>query len=200
MIYTQMIETMDEGVGEILKALSEERLTENTIVIFCSDNGAAGARGDNGVLRDSKGSVYEGGHRVPGIMRYPGKITPGTVCNSTVVGMDFLPTLLAFAGGKPSGNNIDGVSIKNLLLSGTELPERDIFWSYGNKNAVRSGKWKLVKIDKNDSTSIELFNLESDLSEKNDVSELQPERTENLLWKLETWEKEVREGVIAITK
>ena len=199
-IYTEMIETMDEGVGDILKTLTAEGLDENTIVIFCSDNGAVGARGDNGVLRDSKGSVYEGGHRVPGMIRYPGKIKAGAVSNSPVLRMDFLPTLLDFSGGKPSGKNIDGVNIKNLLLNGTELPERDLFWSFGNKNALRSGKWKLVTIQKDDTTSIELFDLEADLSEKNNVSELEPELTEKLLQKLETWGKEVREGVQTIAQ
>lgn len=199
-IYTQMIEIMDESVGDIVKTLAEEGLEDNTIVIFCSDNGAAGARGDNGILRDSKGSVYEGGHRVPGMIRYPGKIKPGTVCNTPVIGMDFLPTLLDFAGGKPSGKNIDGISIKSLLVNGTELPERDLFWSFGNKNAVRSGNWKLVKIGQNGASEVELFNLETDLSEKNNVSGQEPERTKNMLQKLEAWGKEVREGVQTIAR
>lgn len=199
-IYTQMIEIMDEGVGDILKTLTAEGLDENTIVIFCSDNGAAGARGDNGVLRDSKGSVYEGGHRVPGMIRFPGKIKAGTVSNSTVLGMDFLPTLLDLAGGKPSGKNIDGVNIKNLLLNGTELPERDLFWSFGNKNAIRSGKWKLVTIEKGDKTSVELFDLEADLSEKNNLSAANPEITKDLLQKLANWNKEVRIGVNVVSK
>jgi len=198
-IYTEMIETMDEGVGDIMKTLTLEGLDENTIVIFCSDNGAAGNRGDNGVLRDSKGSVYEGGHRVPGIVWYPGKIRAGTVCNTPVIGMDFFPTLLDFAGGKPSAENTDGVSLKNMMLNGTELPERDLFWSFGNKNAIRSGEWKLVIIKNDENTSVELFNLEADLSEKNDLSAAEPEITKDLLQKLENWGNEVRVGVTSIS-
>ncbi len=200
-IYTEMIEIMDEGIGEIMKTLAEKGLDKNTIVVFCSDNGGAGNRGDNGVLRNSKGSVYEGGHRVPGIVWYPGKINGGVVNNSTVMSMDFLPTFIQFAGGNnPTAEQIDGVSIKNLLLNGTELPERDLFWSFGNKNAVRSGKWKLVSIETKENTTVELFDLETDLSEKTDLSADQPELVKEMLVKLESWQKEVREGVTPVSK
>lgn len=199
-IYTEMIETMDEGVGDIMQTLAELGLDKNTIVIFCSDNGAAGARGDNGVLRAAKASVYEGGHRVPGIIRYPEKIKAGVVSNATVLSMDFLPTLVDFAGGKPSGTNLDGINIRNLLLNNEELPERDLFWSFGNKIAMRSGKWKLVTFKKKDETSIELFDLESDLSEKTDLSADQPELVAEMLLKLENWQKEVWDGVTPVSK
>ncbi len=199
-IYTEMIETMDEGVGDIMKTLTAEGLDENTIVIFCSDNGAAGARGDNGVLRGAKASVYEGGHRVPGMVRFPGKIEAGTVCNTPVLGMDFLPTLLDFAGANPSGKNIDGVSIKDLLVDRVDLPERDLFWSFGCQNAVRSGKWKLVKKDGKESSSVELFDIDADISESKDLSEYYPEVTQKLLQKLEDWSAEVRAGVKPVSK
>lgn len=199
-IYTEMIETMDEGVGDIMKTLTAEGLDENTIVIFCSDNGAAGARGDNGVLRGAKASVYEGGHRVPGMVRFPGKIEAGTVCNTPVLGMDFLPTLLDFAGTHPSGKNIDGVSIKDLLVNRVDLPERDLFWSFGHRNAVRSGKWKLVKIDKKEGSSIELFDIDADISESKNLVEQYPDVVQKLLQKLDDWSAEVRAGVTPVSK
>lgn len=198
--YKEMIEVMDEGIGKVMQAISDEGLEKNTIVIFCSDNGAASRRGSNGVLRSSKGSVYEGGHRVPAVIRYPEKIHAGTVSDAQVLGMDFLPTFLDFAGGKPSGKNIDGVSLKNLLLNGTELKKRDLFWSFSNKTAVRSGKWKLVKIISKGKNHIELFNLENDLSEKNDLSDAEPQVVSEMLEKLESWNKEIRQGVKIIAR
>jgi arylsulfatase A len=198
MIYTDMIETLDEGIGDIMQALTDEGLDKNTMVIFCSDNGAAGKRGDNGVLRDSKGSVYEGGHRVPAIISYPGKIA-GAVSTDPVMSIDFLPTLVDFAGGKPAVTRIDGISIKNLLLYGEKVPERDLFWSFGNKVAMRSGKWKLVSIQSQDETTAELFDLENDLSEKIDLSEKEPELVKEMLLKLENWKKDVRAGVTQIS-
>jgi len=199
-IYTEMIETMDEGIGALMQAINEEGLDNNTIVIFCSDNGAAANRGDNGVLRSFKASVYEGGHRVPGIIRYPDKIRAGTVSSELVMGMDFLPTLVDFAGGKPSGTNIDGISIKDLLLNRTKLPQRDLFWSFGHRLAMRSGQWKLVSIRENDKNNIELFDLEADLSEKNDLSSEYPEIVSGMLNRVEAWKKEVREGVTPVSK
>ncbi len=199
-IYTEMIETMDEGVGDIMQTLTELGLDKNTILIFCSDNGAAGARGDNGVLRAAKASVYEGGHRVPGMIRYPGKIQAGVVSNATVLSMDFLPTLVDFAGGKPTGTNIDGINLKNLLLNNEQLPERDLFWSFGNKIAMRSGKWKLVSIQTKKNNTVELFDLETDLSEKTDLSADHPELVKEMLVRFENWQNEVREGVTTVSE
>ena len=198
-IYKEMIETLDEGVGEIIQTLSDEGLDKNTIVIFCSDNGAAAGRGDNGVLRSFKASVYEGGHRVPAIIKYPVRIKEGAVSDAPVMSMDFLPTFIDFSGGKATVTSMDGISIKNLLLNGDKLPERDLFWSFGNKDAVRSGKWKLVTIQSKDETKIELFDLEKDLSEKNDLSTKETELVKELLLKLENWKKDVRAGVTQIS-
>lgn len=199
-IYTGMIETMDEGVGEVIKALKEEGLYENTIIVFCSDNGAAGKRGDNGVLRDSKASVYEGGHRVPAIITYPNKIKPGTVNNTTIMSMDFLPTFVDFANGKINIENIDGVSIKNTLLQNKALPERDLFWKFGGRIAMRSGKWKLVSLIKDGEKVSQLFNLEIDLSEKIDLSSKYPDQVIEMLDKITNWEKDVYEGVTMVAK
>jgi arylsulfatase A-like enzyme len=199
-IYTEMIETMDEGIGDIMQTLIAEGLDENTIVVFCSDNGAAGNRGDNGVLRDSKGSLYEGGHRVPAIIRYPGKISDGTTSTTTIMSMDLLPTLVDFAGGAPTENIIDGISFKSLLLMGEQLRDRDLFWSFKNQKAMRRGTWKLVSTVKEDSITNELFDLNADLSEQNDLSDTEPEITKDLLHELDKWNAEVREGITVVAK
>lgn len=199
-IYAEMIETMDEGIGEIIKTISNEGLEKNTIVIFCSDNGAAGRRGDNGVLRDSKASVYEGGHRVPAIISYPEKIKAGRVSNATIMSMDFYPTLIDFAGGSLSKNKLDGISIKKHLLKGKRTSNRKLYWSFGNKRAMRDGKWKLVTIQSKDKTIVELFDLENDLSEKNDLSDQEQKRVKVMLDKLEGWQNDVRKGVAIISK
>lgn len=199
MIYKEMIEVMDEGIGRIMQALKDNGIEKNTIVIFCSDNG--GTRyGSNGVLKGFKAGVYEGGHRVPAIIWYPEAIKAGTVSDEKVMSMDFLPTILDFIGVVPSGDKIDGISIKNLLLNGDPLPERDLYWCYGNKNAIRSGDWKLVSRIVNGEKVTELFNLQDDISEKNDLSSENPELIQMLSQKLIIWQKEVRAGVKLISK
>jgi len=197
-IYKEMIEVMDEGVGKIMQSLKETGQYENTILIFISDNGA-NHFGNNGGLRGYKASPYEGGSRVPAIFSYPNAIKKGRVNNQTVLSMDLLPTLLDFIGQKPAAN-IDGVSIKENLLQQTNLPERDVFFAYGNKSFIRSGDWKLISIDGKNGKKIELYNLLDDLQEKNDLGSDKADLASELLEKLESWAKEVREGVIMVAR
>lgn len=199
-IYKEMIEILDEGVGEIMRALKNEGLDENTIVVFCSDNGAAGNRGDNGVLRASKASLFEGGHRVPAVIRYPGKIAPGGVSDATVMSMDFLPTFVDLAGGGQLASTLDGISISNLLLNGEKLPERDLFWSFKSQKAMRQGDWKLVSTIKEDTVINELFDLELDLSEQKDISADHPQQMREMLESIEAWHKDVWNGVESVAK
>ncbi len=198
-IYTKMIEIMDEGIGEVVKTVQKLGLEENTIIIFCSDNGAAGKRGDNGVLRDSKASVYEGGHRVPAIISYPEKITANQVSNATIMSMDFYPTLIDFAEGTPK-KSLDGISIKKHLVSGKKIPKRELYWSFGNKKAMRDGKWKLVQNKSDGIEKVELFDLKNDLSEKNDLSASNPKMVKKMLFKINSWYKEVKTGVEEVSK
>ena len=200
LIYTEMIETMDEGIGEIMQTLKDEGLDNNTIVIFCSDNGAAAGRGDNGVLRSYKASLYEGGHRVPAIIRYPGNIPTMEISNTTVMSMDLLPTIVHYAGGTPTGKNLDGISIKNLLHYGDKLPDRDLFWSFKNQKAMRRGNWKLVSSKGEEKVTHELFDLESDLSETNDLSTKESQLLNEMLKEIENWREEVWNGVKTVAK
>ncbi len=198
-IYKEMVEVMDEGIGEIIQILKKTEQYENTIVIFISDNGA-NRFGSNGKLRGHKGSVYEGGSRVPAIFSYPDKVKKGMINKQIILTMDLLPTFLDFIDQKPSSTHIDGISIKENLIHQTKLPERDLFFAYGNNSFVRSGDWKLVyKKNKNDD-KIELYNLSNDLQEINDVKLTNPDLTNKLSNKLQLWKKEVKAGVSLVSK
>ncbi|QDO95460.1 sulfatase-like hydrolase/transferase [Formosa sediminum] len=199
-IYEGMIETLDGTIGKLLNTLKNEGLEKNTIVIFCSDNGAASSRGDNGVLRDYKASVYEGGHRVPAIMRYPGHFKAGTLNTTPILTMDILPTLLDFANATPTGKHVDGVSFKQHLVQGDSAPERNLFWVFRNKKAVRQGDWKLVKTIEDTVVTLDLFNLKVDLSETQDLSSSYPMRVQKMDKILTEWEQDVRSGAPTVAK
>lgn len=187
LLLKEMIEVMDEGIGNVMQILNDLNLDENTFVLFCSDNG--GARyGDNTPLRAGKGTVYEGGQRVAGIVKWTGKIEAGSTTSATAMTMDIMPTLADLAGIKiPKG--MDGVSLKNLLLKNKHLEERDLFWQYGNKLAMRSGKMKLVMFRNND--KLELYNLDSDIGEKKNLANENPELAEDMKHHLLNWYKDV---------
>lgn len=194
LIYKEMVEVMDEGIGKIIQMLKETEQNENTIVVFISDNGANGY-GNNGNLKGYKGGVYEGGSRVPSIFCYPGIIKKGMINKQIALTMDLLPTLLDFIGQKPSAANIDGISLKDNLINQTKLPRRDVFFAYKNKSFIRNGDWKLVRIESENGHKIELYNLSNDIQEKNDVSSVHPELVNKMSGKLELWKIEVNKGV-----
>ena len=121
-----------------------EAAEEKTFIFFCSDNGACN-RGTNGPLNGFKGSLWEGGHRVPAAAYWPGRIKAGSVSDETVLGMDVFPTMASITGAKlSSGLDLDGVDLSGLLFEGKPLPERTLFWAYRNETAVRKGPWKLL--------------------------------------------------------
>ena len=197
-VYKEMVEVMDEGIGCIMETLKETGLDKNTIVIFCSDNGAA-RKGNNGELRGFKAEMYEGGHRVPAIAWYPSKFKGGKISNEPVLTMDFLPTFLDFLDKQPEDSNLDGISIKDLLLKGDVLPQRDLFWSYKNGDAVRSDNWKLVSLKEENKESFELYDLSEDIAEENDMAQHKPELVKSLREKLANWKTEVEKGVSIIS-
>lgn len=197
-IYKEMVEVMDEGVGEIMETLKDIGAYENTVIMFLSDNGA-NTYGSNGGLRGFKNQVYEGGTRVPAIMTYPGHIEPGTINTETVLTMDLLPTVLDFIGKKPEAGDIDGVSIKDNLFNERSLPHRDVFFDYGNKSAIRSGNWKMLRFKEGDGHTFELYDLANDLSESKNVAVEHPTLLNAMKSRLETWDVEVRKGVELVT-
>jgi arylsulfatase A-like enzyme len=198
-IYKEMVEVLDEGIGKIIQTLKETGQYNNTIIVFMSDNGA-NHFGSNANLRGYKAGVYEGGSRVPAIWTYPGKIKEGMINDQVILSMDVLPTLLDIIDQKTDAKNTDGISVKETLFNQSELPERDVFFAYNNVSFIRSSDWKLIRKKRKKGDKIELYNLSNDLLEKNDLSLEYPDLINELISKLENWEKEVKEGVIEVSK
>ncbi|MBO9595237.1 MAG: sulfatase [Niabella sp.] len=185
--YAAMMSSMDAGIGTVLHTLKEKGLENNTLIFFINDNGGAtNNASDNGLLRGMKGSKWEGGIRVATIMKWPGHIRAHTVYNKPVISLDILPTALAAARAKQTASySLDGV---NLLpyLNTAKTPHKALFWRRGVAAAVRSGKWKLIRVQ---SDPILLFNLEADISETRNLAARHPELVKDLLQQLEQWEK-----------
>jgi len=189
--YKEMVEVMDEGIGRIVETVRHLRLERKTFFFFCSDNGAT-KNGSNGALAGYKGSLWEGGHRVPAVAYWPGRIKPGTVTSQTTLGMDIFPTTVAIAGAKlQEGLNLDGVDLLGMLTENKKLPERTLFWRYRKEKAVRKGSWKLLVQGDN----VKLYNLDEDLGEKKNLAGAKPEMVKMLQGELTAWEREVSAGV-----
>jgi arylsulfatase A-like enzyme len=192
--YAAMITRMDSAIGLLMQKLVERDLDNNTIVFFSSDNGPemsykfADFFDSNGIYRGGKRDLYEGGIRVPLIVRWPGKIDAGTVSSHQSAFWDFLPTACELAGVEPG--ETDGISFLPELTGGGDQPLHDyLYWEFyertGSK-AIRQGKWKGVKNNLKTETTpaLELYDLETDPSESNDVSAQNPEvvvELENLM-------------------
>lgn len=213
-VYAAMIASVDESVGRVLDTLEHNGLTRHTLVIFSSDNGGVGGyvreglgrtgeTTDNAPLRSGKGSLYEGGVRVPWIVRWPG-VVPAGVSSAPVIGVDLLPTLAELAGATPPTDQpLDGVSLASCWKSGGQtVPERDLFWHFpgylgAGKNtfrttprgAIRSGDWKLLESFEDD--SVELYNLRDDLSQTTNLAQREPEKTAELKGRLSAWRESV---------
>ncbi|WP_406683788.1 sulfatase [Seonamhaeicola sp. MEBiC1930] len=187
-IYKEMVEVMDEGVGKVMATLKELKIDKNTIVFFCSDNGASRKVGSNGGLRGYKSTLWEGGHRVSAMAWYPGTIEPNQVNNETILTIDLFPTIMSFAGSE-TPENLDGINLRNNLVKGETLPNRNVFWGYAGRKAIRHDDWKLILRNKN--AEPQLYNLKQDISETTNVASEHPELVKTLLQKLEAWSKDV---------
>ena len=192
-----MVESVDNSVGEIMNVLKELNLVEKTLVVFTSDNGGYIHYNNqfhnissNGPLRGQKTEMYEGGHRVPFIARWPGKIKDGSISHETAMTFDLLPTFLEVAGIQ-QGNTLsfDGIDLFQHLVDQTALPDRVLFWKMDDEIAVRQGPWKLVKLG---DSPIELYNLDQDLIEAFDISKENSSITDELFQKYIDWELEMR--------
>ena len=191
--YLAMLAIMDEGVGEILDALDRFDLAAETLVMFLSDNGGArGTTAVNGALRDYKHSVYEGGIRVPFLVRWPGRIPPGTVSDEPVISIDAFATVLAAAGvTAPPDRVIDSRDILPAIIGSAEGPLHEaLYWNWigkGSDNgwAIRKGRWKLL----NDKDAVELYDLEADLSESRDLADDEPAVVRELLASYRAWQQ-----------
>ena len=203
--YAAMVESMDENVGSVLELLEKENLAENTIIVFTSDNGgmATSNRTDNIPttnlpLRAGKGYLYEGGIRVPLILRWPGETEAGAVTDYPTTATDLYPTLLDLAEIEPENSqHFDGISLKSVLENKTP-EERPVFWHYPHysgglggrpSGAVRLGDFKLIEFFEDN--RVELYNLKNDLGEEKDLSEVYPEKAKELKQLLHQWRKDV---------
>ena len=186
--YKEMVEVMDEGIGRIMATLKELELDDNTLVFFCSDNGAVGKYGDNGKLRGTKTTLWEGGHRVPAIARWKGHIFPGT-SDATVMSFDLAPTMIALSGGGTDHETtFDGINISPVLFGTATSFDRALVWRYRNQSAVRKDRWKLM-VEEGDTL---LFDLANDLSEKVNIVRQHPAVAKALAGVLGEWNKGVR--------
>ena len=171
---------VDEGVGRIRQEIERQGLTENTIIWFVSDNGGTQKnKTTSPKTREGKASVYEGGHRVPGIVWAPGRVTPGT-SSELVVSMDIMPTSLAMANiDVPAGHRFDGLDVGPVLFESKSLAERTVIWGQGASFALRRGPWKLVQHSKRNKFN-ELYHLEEDPGETRNLSVTHPERVQQM--------------------
>ena len=181
-----MITAMDDGVGEIFNALEQSGLTDNTLVFFLSDNGA-NKTGSNEPFRGYKSSLWEGGHRVPAIAYWKGRIEPGS-SGELLLGMDIFPTIAALVGKDLPGDiKLDGLDFSDVLLNLESVGERVVFWRFNGERAVRKGPWKLLVLK--DSTY--LFNLSNDPSEGVNTIHQNTGISDSLHHMLEEWEEEM---------
>ncbi len=212
--YAAMIASVDDSVGRIVATLDELGLSDNTLVIFSSDNGGVGGYEregiksrsitDNAPLRGGKGMLYEGGIRVPYIFRWPGVIPSGVVCDEPINSVDLYPTLLEVAGADRPSQPLDGTSYWPVLKSGGKqgLDREAIFWHFpgylgSSQNtwrttpagAVRSGDWKLLEFFEDG--RLELYNLKEDHGEKKNLADQMPEKVKQLQSRLAAWREDV---------
>ena len=220
-IIAAILSRLDRNVGKVLDVIDELRLAENTIVVFYSDNG--GLAENNNVyyrdyypegeemeiakqtpLRKGKGWLYEGGIRVPLVIRWPGLIEKGSVSNEVVSSYDFMPTFCDLLGTEPEAD-VDGISFLAHLKTGDPLPERNHYWHYPHYHnqsgmlpgaAIRSGKWKLIEwyeksILNNGESAYELYDLENDIGESVNLAGRENDIVKKLSGELDRWRGEV---------
>ncbi len=213
-VYAAMIASVDESVGRVMAALDELQLSANTVLIFTSDNGGVGGYQreginakdvtDNTPLRGGKGTLYEGGTRVPFIARWPGVIQPGTNCETSTIHVDLYPTFLEIAAAQaPAGQALDGESLVPLFKDANAGLQRDaIFqhfpgylgsaentWRTTPVATVISGDWKLMEFMED--KRLELYNLREDIGETNNLATSQPDQAKTLLSKLHAWQAQI---------
>jgi len=213
--YAGMIASVDDSVGRVMALLDELKLADNTVLIFASDNGGVGGyeregvQGgditDNAPLRSGKGSLYEGGTRVPLIVRWPGVVKAGSTCDTPTIHVDVFPTFLELAGAKaPENQPLDGTSLVPLFRDASANLQRDAIYQHfpgylgaGNGTwrtlpvaLVQSGEWKLMEFMED--KRAELYNLKDDIGEKNNLAASDPDRAKAMLDKLHAWQTAIK--------
>lgn len=191
-----MLESVDEGVGKIMQTLNDLNLSDDTLIVFTSDNGGESRVTSNAPLRAGKSTLYEGGIREPLIIKYPKMIKGGSIANAPIVTMDFYPTLIEIAKAKlDTAQTMDGKSFLALLKNPSLTRKETLYWYYplqkphflGGRSAeaIRDGDFKLIEFF--DDNHHELYNLKTDLSEEHDLAKKMPDKARQLQEKLEAW-------------
>jgi len=203
-VYAAMIESLDQAVGRLLATLEQLKVADRTVVIFTSDNG--GVIKPQHItsmepLRGEKGTLYEGGIRVPLIIRWPGVSAPGSLSRVPVSSIDLLPTIADIAGLPLPQGGVDGQSLVPLLKGGRSLEREALYWHYPHYNlhqaltpmtpsgAIRKGEWKLI--ERYEDGRLELYNLREDIGERFNLAASRPEKARELQQELEAWRKAV---------
>jgi arylsulfatase A-like enzyme len=203
-----MVESVDDSVGRVLAKLDELQLTDNTVVIFYSDNGGHSGATSNHPLRGAKGMLYEGGIREPFIVRWPQVTRPGSQCDEPVTGVDLYPTFAQITGSQlAEGYELDGLSLVPLLKDADAKLQRDaIFWHFpcylqgsGDPDggpfrttpaaAIRMGDWKLIEWF--ETGRLELYNLGDDMGESRNLAETHPDQMARLYARMKQWRQSV---------
>jgi len=192
--YAAMTAAMDDAVGRVLAKLRELKLEEDTLIFFLSDNGGPTAQttSRNDPLRGFKGQMWEGGHRVPFLAQWKGRLPAGRASNQLVSSLDIHPTAVAAAGVAVSPDwKLDGVNLLPYLTGEKPgSPHETLCWRMGrNKHAIRHGEWKLVM--EHDLTKLALFNLAEDLGEANDLADKRPDKLKELTDLYQSWDAQM---------
>jgi arylsulfatase A len=204
-IYAAMVESVDQGIGRLLQKLDDLHIADRTVLILTSDNGGLRYEGiqtkpvtSNAPLRAGKGHLYEGGIREPLIVRWPGVVEPGSLCDDPMIGVDYFPTILEMARLGKRKHPVDGVSIMPLLTRKGSLERDAIYWHYPHysnqggppSGAVRKGDYKLIEFYEDG--RLELFNLKDDIGERRNLARREPKKAAELHAMLTRWRESVK--------
>ncbi|MCW8866347.1 MAG: sulfatase-like hydrolase/transferase [Colwellia sp.] len=216
-LFAGMLLAMDDGVGEVMKSLKKNGIDENTLVFFMSDNGSPRGQGlykpkkkvrgqtvmsNPGPFNGFKGDTYEGGIRVPFIMRWPNKVPAAATYDKPVINLDIAATMLALNGvDNPSkGLPFDGVNLMPYITNKIQTaPHQSLYWRRDNDYAVRHGDWKLTFNDQSGPKSIRLFNIAKDRGEYHDVSGEYPKIAQDLQNQFDAWDSQLPENTFGKT-
>ncbi len=191
--YMAAVTCMDEAIGNILNLVDSLDLANNTLVIFFSDNGGSSIA-DNSPLTGKKGTMWEGGLRVPCMMKWPGKIAPGRITDNFISSLEIFPTILDITGiDKPDSLILDGFSIYPFLKGEKELEREEMYWDFREESAARIGNWKWISSEKRKKNN-GFFDLSADIAERNDLSGKKPEELKMIQTSFRKWQKEMEKA------